>query len=29
MIDGLAVVDAHMHVPRLTTVSPAWLEWAV
>ena len=29
MIDGLAVVDAHMHVPRLSTVSPAWLEWAV
>jgi uncharacterized protein len=29
LIDGLAVVDAHMHVPRLSTVSPAWLEWAV
>jgi uncharacterized protein len=29
MIDGLAVVDAHMHVPRLSTVSPAWMEWAV
>jgi uncharacterized protein len=29
MIDGLAVVDAHMHVPRLRTVSSAWLEWAV
>jgi uncharacterized protein len=28
MIDGLAVVDAHMHVPRLGTVTPAWLEWA-
>ena len=28
MIDGLAVVDAHVHVPRLSTVSPAWLEWA-
>jgi uncharacterized protein len=28
MIDGLAVVDAHMHVPRLSTVSPAWMEWA-
>jgi predicted TIM-barrel fold metal-dependent hydrolase len=28
VIDGLAVVDAHMHVPRLSTVSPAWLEWA-
>jgi uncharacterized protein len=29
VIDGLAVVDAHMHVPRLSTVSPAWLDWAV
>jgi predicted TIM-barrel fold metal-dependent hydrolase len=29
VIDGLAVVDAHMHVPRLSTVSSAWLEWAV
>jgi uncharacterized protein len=29
MIDGLAVVDAHMHVPRLSTVSSAWMEWAV
>ena len=29
MVDGLAVVDAHMHVPRLSTVSSAWLEWAV
>ena len=28
MIDGLAVVDAHMHVPRLSTVSPAWMRWA-
>ncbi len=28
MIDGLTVVDAHMHVPRLSTVSPAWLAWA-
>ena len=28
MIDGLAVVDAHMHVPRLSTVSPAWMAWA-
>jgi predicted TIM-barrel fold metal-dependent hydrolase len=22
------VVDAHMHVPRLSTVSPAWMKWA-
>jgi len=28
MIDGMAVVDAHMHVPRLSTVAPAWLKWA-
>jgi predicted TIM-barrel fold metal-dependent hydrolase len=28
MIDGLAVVDAHMHVPRLSTVTKAWLDWA-
>ena len=28
MIDGLAVVDAHMHVPRLSTVTRAWLDWA-
>jgi uncharacterized protein len=28
LIDGWVVVDAHMHVPRLTTVSPAWLQWA-
>ncbi len=29
MIDGLVVVDAHMHVPRLSTVAPAWMQWAV
>ena len=29
MIDGLTVIDAHMHVPRLSTVSPAWFQWAV
>ena len=28
MIDGLAVIDAHMHVPRLSTVTPAWMQWA-
>jgi predicted TIM-barrel fold metal-dependent hydrolase len=22
------LVDAHMHVPRLSTLKPAWLEWA-
>ena len=29
MIDGLPVVDAHMHVPRLSTVSSSWMQWAV
>ena len=29
MIDGMAVTDAHMHVPRLSTVAPAWMQWAV
>ncbi|GHF73975.1 hypothetical protein FHX82_002071 [Amycolatopsis bartoniae] len=28
MIDGHVVVDAHVHVPRLSTLKPAWLEWA-
>ena len=28
MIDGMVVVDAHMHVPRLSTVTPAWMKWA-
>lgn len=28
MIDGDVVVDAHVHAPRLSTVKPAWLEWA-
>ncbi|RBM24125.1 amidohydrolase [Prauserella sp. PE36] len=28
MIDGYPVVDAHVHVPRLSTLKPAWLEWA-
>jgi len=28
VIDDLVVVDAHMHVPRLSTLRPAWLEWA-
>jgi len=28
VIDGIVVVDAHMHVPRLSTVTPAWLQWA-
>ncbi|WP_199430495.1 amidohydrolase family protein [Qaidamihabitans albus] len=28
MIDGRTVVDAHVHVPRLPTLKPAWSEWA-
>ncbi|MBK1786963.1 amidohydrolase family protein [Prauserella cavernicola] len=28
MIDGYPVVDAHVHVPRLSTLKPAWLDWA-
>lgn len=24
----MPLVDAHMHVPRLSTLKPAWLEWA-
>lgn len=28
MIHGHAVVDAHVHVPVLATLRPAWLEWA-
>ena len=29
MIDGMVVVDAHVHAPRLATVKRAWMEWAV
>lgn len=28
MIDGRLVVDAHVHAPRLSTLRPAWLDWA-
>ncbi|TCP56473.1 hypothetical protein EV191_101416 [Tamaricihabitans halophyticus] len=28
MIDGELVVDAHVHVPKLATLKPAWLRWA-
>lgn len=28
MLDGQPLVDAHLHVPRLSTLKPAWLEWA-
>jgi uncharacterized protein len=26
--DNATLVDAHVHVPRLSTVKPAWFEWA-
>ena len=28
MLDGIRLVDAHVHVPSLTTLRPAWLQWA-
>lgn len=28
MIDGRTVVDAHVHAPRLSTLKPAWMDWA-
>jgi predicted TIM-barrel fold metal-dependent hydrolase len=28
MLDGMPLVDAHMHVPRLSTVKLAWRDWA-
>ena len=28
MLDGIILVDAHVHVPVLDTLRPAWLEWA-
>ena len=28
MLDGRVLVDAHVHVPVLPTVTPAWLSWA-
>lgn len=28
MLDGRPLVDAHVHVPRLSTLKPAWVEWA-
>jgi uncharacterized protein len=28
VIDGMAVVDAHVHVPRLSTVTAGWIKWA-
>lgn len=29
MFDGMPLVDTHVHVPRLSTLKPAWREWAV
>src|SRR5919199_1622234 len=28
MLDGQVLVDAHVHVPVLPSVAPAWVEWA-
>lgn len=28
MLDGMPLVDAHVHAPRLPTLKPAWREWA-
>lgn len=28
MLDGMPLVDAHLHVPRLSTVKSAWRDWA-
>ncbi len=28
MLDGHTFVDAHVHVPHLDTLAPAWIEWA-
>ena len=29
MLDGMPLVDAHVHAPRLSTLKPAWREWAM
>jgi len=28
MLDGKVLIDAHVHVPVLGTLKPAWMEWA-
>jgi predicted TIM-barrel fold metal-dependent hydrolase len=28
MLDGMPLVDAHVHVPRLSTLKSAWRDWA-
>src|SRR4051812_20293618 len=28
MLDGILLVDAHVHVPVLGSLKPAWVQWA-
>ena len=28
MLDGHVLIDAHVHVPHLGTLAPAWIDWA-
>ena len=28
MLDGHVLVDAHVHVPVLGSLAPAWIAWA-
>jgi uncharacterized protein len=28
MLDGHVLVDAHVHVPKLDSLAPAWIDWA-
>jgi len=28
MLDGSVLVDAHVHVPVLSSLAPAWIDWA-
>jgi predicted TIM-barrel fold metal-dependent hydrolase len=28
VLDGIPLIDAHVHVPMLGTLKPAWLQWA-
>ena len=28
MLDGHLLVDAHVHVPHLGSLAPAWIDWA-
>jgi hypothetical protein len=28
VLDGHVLVDAHVHVPRLSSLAPAWIDWA-